>query len=102
VDLALGSGGSKRIRSALLQVVTAVVGHGLGLAEAVAAPRLHWDSDHIEVEPGLSPDVLDMLRELARTNEWPDRSLYFGGVHAVQPGRLGAGDARRGGAVRVV
>lgn len=102
VDLALGSGGSKRIRSALLQVVTAVVDHGLGLAEAVAAPRLHWDSDHIEVEPGLSPDVLDVLRELARTNEWPDRSLYFGGVYAVQPGRLGVGDARRGGAVRVV
>jgi hypothetical protein len=38
----------------------------------------------------------------APVNEWPDRSVYFGGVHAVQPGRAGAGDPRRGGVVRVV
>ena len=34
--------------------------------------------------------------------EWPEPSMYFGGVHAVEPGRTGAGDARRGGTVRVV
>ena len=102
VELALGSGGSKRIRSALLQVLTAVLDHGRDLADAVEAPRLHWDGDHVEVEPGFEAAVLDALTARARTNVWPEASLYFGGVHAVAPGRAGAGDARRGGAVRVV
>ena len=102
VDLALGSGGSKRIRSALLQVITAVVDHGRPLADAVAAPRLHWDADHVEVEPGLTDEASEALGVLARVNTWPGPSLYFGGVHAVAPGRVGVGDARRGGAVRMV
>ncbi|HEX2574797.1 MAG TPA: gamma-glutamyltransferase, partial [Aquihabitans sp.] len=99
---ALGSGGSKRIRSALLQVITGVVDHDRPLQAAVDAPRIHWDTDHLEVEPGLAPEVLDALSATARTNVWPEASMYFGGVHAVAPGRAGAGDARRGGAVRVV
>jgi len=102
VELALGSGGSKRIRSALLQVVTAVVDHGRELTDAVDAPRIHWDEDHLEVEPGLPVPVLDALGAMARTNVWPEASMYFGGVHAVEPGGTGAGDARRGGAVRIV
>ena len=35
-------------------------------------------------------------------NEWPDRDLYFGGVHAVVPGVGGAGDPRRGGDACIV
>jgi gamma-glutamyltranspeptidase/glutathione hydrolase len=102
VQLALGSGGSKRIRSALLQVLVATIDHRTPLADAIDAPRIHWDEDHLEVEPGLGPDVMSALLELGPVNEWPDRSMYFGGVHAVEPGRTGAGDARRGGTVRVV
>jgi gamma-glutamyltranspeptidase/glutathione hydrolase len=102
VDLALGSGGSKRIRSALLQVLVASIDHGRDLRDAVEAPRIHWDTDHLEVEPGLADEVLDALRAQARTNVWPAPSIYFGGVHAVAPGVSGAGDPRRGGAVRVV
>ncbi|MCU1497008.1 MAG: gamma-glutamyltransferase [Acidimicrobiales bacterium] len=102
VSLALGSGGSKRIRSALLQVLVATLDHGIDLGAAVAAPRLHWDDDHLEVEPGLGNDVLASLSALARTNVWPGPSMYFGGVHAVEPVHRGVGDARRGGAVRVV
>lgn len=100
VDLALGSGGSKRIRSALLQVLTATIDDGTPLDEAVLAPRIHWDADHLEVEPGLPDDVLAALEADRPANVWPDRSMYFGGVHAVAPGRTGAGDPRRGGAVR--
>jgi len=102
VELALGSGGSKRIRSALLQVLAAVIDDGTSLQTAVDAPRIHWDTDHLEVEPGHSPAVLDALRAEHPVNEWPHQSMYFGGVHAVAPGRAGAGDARRGGAVRIV
>ncbi len=108
VRLALGSGGSKRIRSAIFQVVTAVVDHAQPLADAVAAPRIHWDTDHTEAEPGLGTAVLEHLAAAAPVNGWPAPSMYFGGVHAVIPqgpgtgGGAGAGDHRRGGAVRVV
>ncbi len=102
VELALGSGGSKRIRSALLQVLTATVDQGVPLQDAVLAPRQHWDEDHLEVEPGFAPAVLAALEQHHRVNLWPATSMYFGGVHAVAPGSAGAGDPRRGGAVRVV
>ncbi|QXC61486.1 gamma-glutamyltransferase family protein [Aquihabitans sp. G128] len=102
VALALGSGGSKRIRSALLQVLVATIDHRRELRDAVESPRLHWDADHLEVEPGFAPGVAEALAELARTNEWPGPSMYFGGVHAVVPGVTAVGDPRRGGAVRVV
>jgi gamma-glutamyltranspeptidase/glutathione hydrolase len=102
VELALGSGGSKRIRSALLQVLTATIDHRTPLATAIDAPRIHWDEDHLEAEPGLDPDVLRALEAHVPVNVWPSSSMYFGGVHAVAPGRVGAGDARRGGAVRTV
>lgn len=102
VVLALGSGGSKRIRSALLQVLTAVIDHDEPLDQAVEAPRIHWDTDHLEAEPGLDPAVLHALEATRRVNVWPGQSMYFGGVHAVAPGRSAAGDPRRGGAVRQV
>ncbi|MEJ7583784.1 MAG: gamma-glutamyltransferase [Acidimicrobiales bacterium] len=98
VELVLGSGGSKRIRTAVLQVLTLVVDGGVPVDAAVDAPRLHWDTDHLEVEPGLSAGVVDHLRTLGPVNTWPERNLFFGGVHAVAPGRGAAGDPRRDGA----
>lgn len=102
VALALGSGGSKRIRTAIAQVVMAVVAQDRSLVEAVDAPRLHWDGEVVQVEPGFPDDAVDSLRRRWTVNQWPARNLYFGGVHAVQPGREGAGDPRRGGTTRFV
>lgn len=95
--LVLGSGGSKRIRTAVLQVVVATVALGLDVARAVAAPRLHWDGAVVQAEPGWPPDALAAVAERWPVNEWKAPNMYFGGVHAVVPGRGGAGDARRGG-----
>jgi gamma-glutamyltranspeptidase/glutathione hydrolase len=102
VVLALGSGGSKRIRTAIAQVVVAVVAHGRELTEGVEAPRVHWDGETVQVEPGLPTATVDALERRWPVNQWPARNLYFGGVHAVQPGKAGAGDPRRGGSVRFV
>ncbi len=103
---ALGSGGSERIRSALLCTIVGLVDRGESLGDAVAAPRLHWDRSVLQVEPGLPADVLDALRELRPVSEWAARDLYFGGVHAVAhrpDGSVDAvGDARRSGATEVV
>jgi gamma-glutamyltranspeptidase / glutathione hydrolase len=101
VELVAGSGGSKRIRTALTQVVSAVVDHRLPLERAVEAPRLHWDGERIQAEPGWPREALDALRARWEVNEWDERDLYFGGVHAVVPGRAAAGDPRRGGSSMV-
>jgi gamma-glutamyltranspeptidase/glutathione hydrolase len=103
VELALGSAGSNRIRSAILQVISNVVDRGMGLAEAVQAPRLHWEDGVLYVEPGAEPTNLDGI-VIARFN---GPNLFFGGCQAVRrdpdSGRMvGAGDPRRGGAVIAV
>lgn len=104
---ALGSGGSERIRSALLEVVAAHALSGHPLEVAVGAPRVHPDDDGVlQVEPGFDAAGLSALREAGPVNLWDAADLYFGGVHAVRRDRDGAvtavADARRGGAVRVV
>ncbi len=53
VELVLGSAGSNRIRSALLQTIVGVVDHGLGAREAVAAPRVHFEDGVLYAEPGI-------------------------------------------------
>lgn len=95
-ELVVGSGGSKRIRTALLQVVAGVIDQKRPLHEAVEAPRLHWDGEELHVEPGWSDDVVEALGTRWPLRRWTDRDLYFGGVHAVAPG-VAAGDPRRGG-----
>lgn len=97
VRLILGSGGSKRIRTALVQVISNVVDHAMTVGEAVEAPRLHWDGECVQLEPGFRPEAIRALSRSWPVNEWSERNLYFGGVHAVS-GEDGAGDPRRGGA----
>jgi gamma-glutamyltranspeptidase/glutathione hydrolase len=94
----LGSGGSERIRSALTQVLTALVLDDLPLVDAVLAPRLHVDAAGVvQVEPGHDPEALDVLRGVREVNEWTTTDLYFGGVHAVDTAGAHVGDPRRGG-----
>jgi gamma-glutamyltranspeptidase/glutathione hydrolase len=102
VALALGSGGSKRIRSAILQVMSHVLDFGVPLQEAVDAPRLHWDGELLHVEPGLPDATVAALRRRWPVHAWTQQDVYFGGVQAVVPGRDGAADTRRGGAVERV
>ncbi|MEL6673763.1 MAG: gamma-glutamyltransferase [Bacteroidota bacterium] len=100
--LVLGTGGSSRIRSAILQVILHMVDHGMSLEEAVSHPRLHWEDFVLNLEPGLglSDDYVLGKNELVR---WPSKNMFFGGVHAVlreADGMLsGMADARRDGAV---
>jgi gamma-glutamyltranspeptidase/glutathione hydrolase len=109
-SLVLGTGGSNRIRSALLQTLLHVLASDRTLDEAVAAPRMHVEGERLWLErPGLLEGTEDALRRA-----WPglvafdERNMYFGGVHAVawRQGATaslhGAGDPRRGGSVRAV
>ena len=94
--LVVGSAGSNRLRGAILQVVRNVVGLGMGVREAVDAPRVHWEAGETHCEPGAECDGTDGVVR------WRDRNLFFGGVGAVEVCEGGslaaAGDPRRGGA----
>jgi gamma-glutamyltranspeptidase / glutathione hydrolase len=97
VELVLGSAGSNRIRSALLQTIVGVVDHGMDVSEAVAAPRAHFEDGVVFAEPGID---LEQLTGDARTVCFGSLNLFFGGVQAaLRRGPLitGAGDPRRGG-----
>lgn len=104
--LALGSGGSERIRSALTRVITQVLGGQRRLSAAVDAARVHVDNrGGIQVEPGLDTGQIDDLRSLGEVTEWPDRHFYFGGVNAVlstPEGLQAHADPRRGGSAIVL
>lgn len=105
-QVALGSGGSNRIRSAILQVLTNMLDYDMGLKQAVEAPRLHLEGSKLNVEPGFSSAALEALEaEWPDAERWPSANLFFGGVHAVERFANGefhaAGDPRRGGAVAI-
>lgn len=99
VKLVIGSGGSKRIRTAISQVLTQVVDYGSSLKDAVDAPRMYLDGECLQVEPGFNSAAIEDMGEIFSVNLWAEKDVYFGGVHAVIPGKEGAGDPRRGGAV---
>ena len=107
-ELALGSAGSNRIRSAILQTILGVVDHGLQAQRAVSSPRLHVEGRELDAEPGIDEDALDRLVSADWTvRRWSEQNLFFGGVQAVardqETGELsGGGDPRRGGVATVV
>ncbi|MGI9646755.1 MAG: gamma-glutamyltransferase [Ilumatobacteraceae bacterium] len=105
--VALGSGGSNRIRSAIAQVVAHLCLGGQDPRSAVEAPRLHVEGDHLDFEDRLDATTRQALREaFPQHRAWPRPDLFFGGVHLARrdaDGRFdGIGDARRDGAAVVV
>jgi len=102
--LALGSGGSERIRSAITLVAARLLTQDDDAAGAVRASRVHWDGDRWQVEPGLDAALAAQLAGQPM-NVWPERDLYFGGVQLVATwpdGADAAGDPRRDGAAAVL
>lgn len=104
---ALGSGGSNRIRTALFQVSARLLAGPGDLDEAVAAPRMHIERGQLEFEDLFDAEDREALTEAFKDHRaWPERSMYFGGVHVVQRNAKGgfaaAGDPRRGGVALIV
>jgi gamma-glutamyltranspeptidase/glutathione hydrolase len=100
----LGSAGSNRIRSAVLQTTVNLLSRGMDAQEAVDAPRIHLEAGVLQAEPGIDPAALDLLESGGEVVRWSERNLFFGGVQVVirnpATGRLaGGGDPRRGGSV---
>jgi gamma-glutamyltranspeptidase/glutathione hydrolase len=98
VHAVLGSGGSKRIRTAMLQAIVNLLDLGMPVSDAIEHPRLHLDDDSIlQLEPGFPQPIIERLNERYPLNVWKEKDMYFGGVHTVVAGFSGHGDSRRGG-----
>jgi gamma-glutamyltranspeptidase/glutathione hydrolase len=100
--LAVGAAGGTRLRSALIQVVAAILDEELGPEEAVSGPRLHPAAGLVHLEPGFPAEVPEALGAAGfEVRRWPAQHHYFGGVSLVA--RAGAaGDPRRSGAALTV
>ena len=103
-ELVLGSAGSNRIRSAILQTIIRVIDDGLEAGDAVRAPRVHFEDGVVYAEPGIDTAALE--RAGRAIGAFRELNLFFGGVQAAArdtQGRFsGGGDPRRGGAALVV
>jgi gamma-glutamyltranspeptidase / glutathione hydrolase len=64
--MVLGSPGSSKIITTVANVLMGVVDYGMNLQEAVNAPRFHnqWIPDVVNVEKTVSPDTLNLLRNM--------------------------------------
>jgi gamma-glutamyltranspeptidase/glutathione hydrolase len=102
--LALGAAGSRRITSAILQVITNVVDRGMSLEQAVAFPRVHaLKSRKVYVErPAATESLTKRFQRRFRTIKIKTANSYaMGALQAIefrQDGSLvGMADPRRDG-----
>ncbi len=101
--IVLGSGGSNRIRTVLLQVISNLLDFNFSLEEAINKPRVHWENNLFNLEPTKQLETIENLRLPPDTEIilWQELNMFFGGVHAVrlkEDNSLEAiGDPRRSG-----
>jgi gamma-glutamyltranspeptidase/glutathione hydrolase len=105
---AVGSSGSSRIRSAIVQVVSHLIDEGVGPNAAVRRPRVHWESGTLYVEGygRVEREIRELCALTERSEVTRKLGFFFGGAQAVevQGGAFGAGadNERRGGTALVL
>ena len=104
---ATGSGGSNRIRTAILQLLLNLIDRGMALEEAVTAARIHYENGLLSLEGGFDRELLDeLVEEFPEHHFWDEFNMFFGGAHSCKRDAAGhldaAGDPRRGGVSRIV
>ncbi|MDP6500316.1 MAG: gamma-glutamyltransferase [Candidatus Marinimicrobia bacterium] len=94
-ELVIGSGGSNRIRSAIIQVILNLK-KGMNLESAINASRIHLEGNILHCEPDISFPEKCELPEDIHIHQWDEQNLFFGGVNAATRDEA-VGDPRRGG-----
>jgi gamma-glutamyltranspeptidase / glutathione hydrolase len=97
--LAIGTPGGKTIINTTMQVILNVIDHGLDIAQAIEAGRIHhqWLPDVTRMEtPGFSPDTMRLYRELGHAIRESDSIGSAMGVYHDLENEvyLGAADSR--------
>lgn len=107
-EYVLGSGGSNRIRTAILQVMVALHDFKMTLDDAVSRPRIHLENNLLNIEAGYPAKTIEAMQaSYPNCKIWDGINLFFGGVHGVMydtknKSFVGAGDSRRGGSHIIV
>ena len=97
-QIALGSAGSNRIRSAIINTILGMSRFGKNIQEAIDAPRVHLERGEIYMEPNFCEDP-SFLESRYKLISFHEKNLYFGGVQGVTLQLQGGADSRRGAAV---
>ena len=97
IDLAIGSAGGTRLRTALVGVAAGILDEGLQPVDAVARPRFHRAGEVVNAEPGVDEQALQELEQSGiQVRRWRVQHHYFGGVSLLTPAGAAA-DPRRSG-----
>ena len=101
--LVTGSPGGSRIITTVLQILLNVIDHGMNIAEASYAPRIHhqWLPDELRVEEGLSPDTIDLLEQKGHKVSVKRSMGSTQSIMVTPSGLTGASDSRRRGAAAI-
>jgi gamma-glutamyltranspeptidase/glutathione hydrolase len=99
--LVTGSPGGSRIITTVLQIVMNVIDHGMNIAEATHAPRIHhqWLPDELRVEEGLSPDTVRLLEQMGHRVSVQDAMGSTHSIMVTPAGLFGSSDPRTPGAL---
>ncbi|HZA66323.1 MAG TPA: gamma-glutamyltransferase [Geminicoccaceae bacterium] len=99
--LVTGSPGGSRIITTTLQIVMNVIDHGMNIAEATYAPRVHhqWLPDELRIEEGLSPDTIRLLEEKGHHVMVGDAMGSTQSIMVTEDGLFGSSGPRRPGAL---
>jgi gamma-glutamyltranspeptidase/glutathione hydrolase len=99
VFMVTGTPGGSRIITTVLQVLLNVIDHGMNIAEAVAAPRVHhqWLPDRVQAESGLSPDTVRLLEARGHKITIAATSGSANSILVTSEGLTGAADPRQRG-----
>jgi gamma-glutamyltranspeptidase / glutathione hydrolase len=103
LEIVTGSPGGSRIITTVLQVILDIVDHGLNVAEAEDAPRVHdqWLPDELRIERGLSPDTIRLLEAMGHRIVVREAMGSANTIQRKDGLLLGASDPRQRGTLAV-
>ncbi|MEI5640915.1 gamma-glutamyltransferase [Pseudoalteromonas sp. UG3-1] len=95
--LVTGSPGGSRIITTTLQIIMNVIDHGLNIAEATVAPRIHhqWLPDEIRIERSLNVDTRRLLEAKGHNLSEKNAMGSTQSIMLTDKGIFGASDPRR-------
>ncbi len=108
INYAFGSGGSNRIRTALLQFILNSIEFKMNLDSAVQSPRIHFEKNELHIEKGFKKQEVEKLAKIyPKLKKWKEKNLFFGGVNVASFNKnsnkfKGACDKRRNGASIII
>jgi gamma-glutamyltranspeptidase/glutathione hydrolase len=94
--MVLGAPGGAHIVSNVLQAMVNVLDFGMNVQDAIDWPRVHhqWRPDKLEVEPGVSPDTVRLLKQYGHTVDPHGDSALVDAIVVSDGWRQGAVDGR--------